>query len=323
MPKALLEIKNLRVFFPMLSPIIKRVLGHYRAVDGVSLSLQHSQTVSLVGESGCGKTTLGKSILGLTPMRSGTIHYDGQKIDYKSAASLRFIRRNVQMIFQDPYSSLNPRQRIGDALVESLLIHEIKGTRAEHRARAAKSLQEVGMSQDSLNYYPHQFSGGQRQRICIARALILKPKIIIADEPVSALDVSIQAQIINLLSQLQKKYKLSYLLISHDLSVVHHLSNKVLVMYLGKIVESTDRDILFHKPRHPYTTSLLNSIPIPDPRQRLKIIPLQGELPSAANPPPGCAFHPRCPKSSALCQEELPSLTGRNERLVACHHPNN
>ena len=324
MPRTLLAVKDLKVFFPILSPILKRPLAYYRAVNGVSLSLLESQTLALVGESGCGKTTLGKSLLGLVPLKGGSVHYRGENIDYRSSRSLRLIRKEVQMIFQDPYSSLNPRHRIGTTLMEALLIHKIEGNRAAHHTKAIQALKEVGLSQDSFNYYPHQFSGGQRQRISIARALILKPKIIIADEPVSALDVSIQAQIINLLSELQKKHKLSYLFISHDLSVVKHLSDRVFVMYLGKIVESADTKTIFNKPCHPYTASLLKSIPLPDPRRRRKMIPLQGELPNAAALPRGCAFHPRCPNASNLCHEQEPLILPQEKRgqQAACHHPN-
>lgn len=322
MPRTLLDIKDLKVFFPILSPILKRSIAYHRAVNGVSFSLYESQTLGLVGESGCGKTTLGKSLLGLVPIKSGTVHYRGERIDYHAAHPVQLIRKEVQMIFQDPYSSLNPRHRIGDTLMEALLIHRIKGNKAAHRAQAIQALKEVGLSQDSFNYYPHQFSGGQRQRISIARALILKPKIIIADEPVSALDVSIQAQIINLLSELQARHKLSYLFISHDLSVVKYLSDRVFVMYLGRIVESADKKTIFRTPRHPYTASLLKSIPLPNPRRRQKMIPLHGELPSAAALPDGCAFHPRCPKASDLCREEEPLLTGKKRQQAACHHPN-
>lgn len=320
----LLEVRDLAVFFPILSPLLKRKLGYHKAVNRASLSLAESETVGLVGESGCGKTTLGKSLLGLVPLRDGQVVYRGKRIDYKNPAQLSFIRREVQMIFQDPYSSLNPRHRIGSILTEVLRIHRVAGSPSAHRRRAEQVLAEVGLSSDSLNYYPHQFSGGQRQRISIARALILKPKVIIADEPVSALDVSIQAQIINLMAEIQLKHKIGYLFISHDLSVVKYLSHRVLVMYLGKIVEDATKDQLFNRPAHPYTLSLLKAVPRADPLHRQKMIALQGELPSSANLPSGCSFHPRCPKATGICVKEEPLLLPPTiaARRVACHHPN-
>ncbi len=291
-----------------------------KAVAGVSLQIAAGETLGLVGESGCGKSTIGKLIIGLTPADRGAVLFGGTDLIPLSARQMRPFRRQVQMIFQDPFSSLNPRMTVEDTLTEPLIIHRLCSA-SERPKRVAQLLDQVGLEAASAARYPHEFSGGQRQRISIARALAVEPELIIADEPVSALDLSVQAQILNLLREIQQEHNLSYLFIAHDLAVVEHVSDRVAVMYLGKIVEIASADDLYRQPHHPYTEALLRAIPHPDPAQSGCPAPLKGELPSPLDPPSGCSFHPRCPYASAVCRQQEPALLdfGVN-RQVACHH---
>ena len=320
----LLKISDLKTWFPQRSPLLRRTVGQVRAVDGVSLQLAAGRTLGLVGESGCGKSTLGRTVTRLLPASSGTIELNGRDITHARGQNLMNIRRQMQMVFQDPYASLNPRIRIGDAVAEVLHIHGLARSRRDSRERVAEMLQKVGLAADAMKRYPHEFSGGQRQRIGIARALILNPALLVADEPVSALDVSVQAQVINLMVDLQQQLGLSYLFIAHDLSVVRHISDEVAIMYLGRIVEMGPKQALFSKPLHPYTQGLLLSVPVPDPAQRRRSpAPLQGGLPSPLKPPSGCAFHPRCPYADDLCRQQRPPLRSAGavtNVAVACHH---
>jgi peptide/nickel transport system ATP-binding protein/oligopeptide transport system ATP-binding protein len=294
--------------------------GHLKAVDGVSLQIAPGETLGLVGESGCGKSTLGKLVLGLTSVDRGTVAYRGTDLARLSARQMRPYRRQIQMIFQDPFSSLNPRMTVGETLAEPLIIHRLCSAK-ERQKRIAVLLEQVGLEAAAANRYPHEFSGGQRQRVSIARALAVEPELIIADEPVSALDLSVQAQILNLLREIQQQNNLSYLFIAHDLAVVEHVSDRVAVMYLGKIVETAPAGELYHKPQHPYTEALLNAIPRPDPTLAGRPAPLKGEIPSPLNPPSGCAFHPRCPYANELCHKQEPLLLALgSNRQVACHH---
>jgi oligopeptide/dipeptide ABC transporter ATP-binding protein len=295
-----------------------------RAVDRVSLSILPGETLGLVGESGCGKSTLGRTILRLLEPSGGTIRFDGERLEGLPPHRMRPYRRHMQMIFQDPYASLNPRMTVGATLAEPLEIHGLASTRRERESRVAELLDEVGLRPDAARRYPHEFSGGQRQRIGIARALAVRPRFIVADEPISALDVSIQAQIVNLLVDLQRREKLTYLFISHDLKIVQHISDRVAVMYLGKVVELAPAAQLYREPLHPYTISLLSAVPVPDPtRKRLRIV-LEGDVPSPLDPPPGCPFHPRCPVPAKdkvpACFTEMPALRElRPGQTVACH----
>jgi len=295
-----------------------------RAVEDVSLAIQPGETLSLVGESGCGKSTLGRTLLRLHEPTAGRILFDGQPIEKLPQRALRPLRRHMQMIFQDPYASLNPRMTVGAAIAEPLEIHDIGAGRAERAARVAALLGEVGLPADAARRYPHEFSGGQRQRVGIARALAARPRFVVADEPISALDVSIQAQIVNLLEDLQEKEKLTYLFISHDLKVVRHISDRVAVMYLGRIVESAAADPLYREPLHPYTQALLSAVPVPDPRsksRRLRIV-LDGDVPSPLDPPGGCPFHPRCPvrdKPPECFSTRPPLREVRPAHFAACH----
>jgi len=315
---SLVEVRNLKKHFPITSGVFSRVSGHVRAVDGVSLSIREGETLGLVGESGCGKTTAGRSILRLIEPTEGRIKFDGTDVRALSRKGLRAIRRQMQIIFQDPYSSLNPRMTVGGMLSEALKIHKLARGRAL-RPRIAELLDTVGLRPDYARRYPHEFSGGQRQRIGIARALAVNPRFIVLDEPVSALDVSIQAQIINLLQDLQARLGLTYLFVAHDLSVVRHISDRVAVMYLGRIVEIADSKQLYTNPQHPYTMALLSAVPIPDPRRKRSRTVLSGDVPSPANVPSGCPFHPRCPEKEEACSRVVPDLLEvESDHGVAC-----
>jgi peptide/nickel transport system ATP-binding protein len=319
----LVQLDELRVWFPIKSGIfLDRHVGDVKAVDGVSFAITRGETLGLVGESGCGKSTVGRAMLRLYKPTSGRIVFDGIDITMHSDSQLRPLRRRMQMIFQDPYASLNPRHSVGRIVAEPLRVHGISNRR-EAAARVREIVQVVGLPRDAANRYPHEFSGGQRQRIGLARALALNPELVVCDEPVSALDVSIQAQIINLLEKLQDDFGLTYLFIAHDLAVVRHISSRIAVMYLGKIVEVSVADDLYENPLHPYTITLLSAIPIPDPdieRQRVAIR-VQGDLPSPANPPAACRFHTRCPfVQPTRCADEEPVLRELDRHLVACHY---
>ncbi|WP_020675966.1 ABC transporter ATP-binding protein [Geopsychrobacter electrodiphilus] len=315
----ILEIRDLAKSYRLPGKTGTRA-AHLKAVDGVSLQIARGETLGLVGESGCGKSTLGKLVLRLTPIDRGEVLYRGTDLAQLSARQMRPYRRQIQMIFQDPFSSLNPRMTIGETLTEPLIIHKLcKAAAREGRIR--QLLDQVGLDAKAAQRYPHEFSGGQRQRISIARALAVEPELIIADEPVSALDLSVQAQILNLLREIQQAHNLSFLFIAHDLSVVEHVSDRVAVMYLGKIVEVAPAEELYRHPRHPYTEALLRSIPQPDPSRKNCVAPLKGELPSHLNPPTGCTFHPRCPYASDLCRQQSPALLDNGiSSQVACHH---
>jgi oligopeptide/dipeptide ABC transporter ATP-binding protein len=322
MSKVLLEVRNLVKHFPVGGGLFGGPGATVRAVDDVSFSVQRGETVGLVGESGCGKTTTGRCILQLDSPTSGQIIFEGVDLATLPAKQLRVLRRRIQVIFQDPYSSLNPRMTIGQILAEPLKVHRIIPEKAARTARVGELLVQVGLLPQHADRYPHQLSGGQRQRVGIARALATEPSLIICDEPVSALDVSIQAQIINLLEELQSRLGLTYLFIAHDLSVVRHISDRVVVMYLGKIAEVADRTALYESPVHPYTRALLSAVPIPDPKLEAnrEHTVLRGEVPSPLNPPAGCVFHPRCPIAEPRCSAEIPLLREiRPEHRGACH----
>jgi oligopeptide/dipeptide ABC transporter ATP-binding protein len=316
---ALLEVENLKKYFPVKKGVLSRTVGQVRAVDGVSFRLKHGETLGLVGESGCGKTTVGRSILRLIEPTAGRVIFNGKNMLELDREELRNTRASLQIIFQDPFSSLDPRMSVGQIIAEPLRNH-LKIPKSEIRERVAYLMKRVGLHPEQLRRYPHEFSGGQRQRIGIARALALNPLVIICDEPVSALDVSIQAQVINLLAQLQEQMNLSYLFIAHDLSVVEHISNRVAVMYLGRIVElTTDRE-LYRNPLHPYSRALLSAVPVPDPEIHKQKILLQGDVPSPMNPPTGCTFHTRCPECEEICPREAPVFRDvGDEHWVACH----
>ncbi|MEW9551017.1 ABC transporter ATP-binding protein [Nonomuraea sp. NPDC050783] len=318
----LLEVDGLVKHFPITTgAIVKRAVGQVRAVDGVTLALAAGQTLGLVGETGCGKSTLARCVAGLYPVTAGTVRFDGQDITNLPRRRMRPHRRDIQVIFQDPYGSLNPRRRVGSIIADPLVIHRVMS--GEELRRTVQELMErVGLNPEHYNRFPAEFSGGQRQRIGVARALALKPRLIICDEPVSALDVSIQAQILNLLKDLQDDFGLTYLFIAHDLSVVRHISDRIAVMYLGKIVELAEADELYEAPRHPYTAALLSATAVADPdeAERRQRVILTGDVPSPIDPPPGCRFHPRCPKAQQVCAEREPELE-RKQHLVACHFP--
>jgi peptide/nickel transport system ATP-binding protein len=327
----LLNVKQLKKYYPVRKGFLKRVVAHVKAVDDINLFIKEGETLGLVGESGCGKTTTGRALLRLIEPTSGEVTFRSRKladpgqayrevsITSASGPLLKTLRQEIQIIFQDPYSSLNPRTTVGNIIGEALPIHNIaKGRELEDRVREV--LTAVGMKPDHMKRYPHEFSGGQRQRIAIARALVLSPQLIVADEPVSALDVSIQAQVINLLEDLQEEFGLTYLFIAHDLSVVKHISNRVAVMYLGKIVETAASEELFSNPKHPYTEALMSAVPLPNPDYDTEEILLEGDVPSPVNPPSGCYFHPRCRYTQSLCEQEAPiyrDLGG--EHFVSCH----
>jgi oligopeptide/dipeptide ABC transporter ATP-binding protein len=314
----LLEVKDLKTWFPVKAGVIPRTVGHVRAVDGVSLSVSRGESVGLVGESGCGKTTLARTVLGLDPLHAGTVRFEGQDILSLTGGELRAARRNLQIIFQDPFSSLNPRMTVIDIVTEGLLEHGMIHPKEQENA-ARELLEDVGMDDDALHRYPHEFSGGQRQRISIARAIAFKPRLVICDEAVSALDVSVQAQIINLLIELREKHELSYLFISHDLGVVRHLCDRTAVMYLGRIVESGTSEQIISDPRHPYTRALVSAIPRAG-AEKTERIALSGEVPSPSNPPPGCRFHTRCAHVTDACKQTEPTLETIDDgtRQAAC-----
>lgn len=307
----LVEVKDLKTHFPITAGVFSRTVGHVKAVDGVSFSIPAGKTLGLVGESGCGKTTVGRTLIRLIPPTAGTFTFSGQDVFTLPAGKMKTLRQDIQMMFQDPYGSLNPRMNIEQIVGEPLLVHRVGSGRAR-RDRVVDLMEKVGLSAAQLSRYPHEFSGGQRQRIGIARALALDPKFIICDEPVSALDVSIQSQIVNLMQDLQKQFNLTYLFIAHDLAVVEHISDMVAVMYLGRIVEYADRDTLYANPMHPYTRALLSAIPEPVPNRQKQRIVLGGEVPSPSNPPAGCPFHPRCPLAEDRCKTETQTLAPKN-----------
>lgn len=316
--KALIEVKNLVKYYPVRGGLLQRVVANVKAVDGVSFVIKEGETLGLVGESGCGKTTVGRTLLRLIPATDGEVFYNGQDILSMRANDLKALRRDMQIIFQDPYSSLDPRVPVGESIAEGMLVHGI-GDRRERNRKVQQMLKKVGLEEYHARRYPHEFSGGQRQRIGIARALILNPKFIVADEPVSALDVSIQSQVLNILRELQGEFGLTYLFIAHNLSVVEHISDRVAVMYLGKMVELATRDDLFSNPLHPYTQALMSAIPVPDPNLKRERIILTGDVPSPLNPPAGCRFHPRCPVAVERCSHDEPVFKDYgNEHFVAC-----
>lgn len=318
MNNVLLSVDHLKKYFPVRSGLFSRVIGHVKAVDDISFQIRQGETLGLVGESGCGKTTVGRTILRLLQPTAGRVQFDGHDMAQSSGDRLRSLRRNLQIVFQDPFSSLNPRMTVQGIVEEGLIIHRI-GDKQQRRAAVESTLRQVGLDPSYLNRYPHEFSGGQRQRLCVARALALNPRFMVLDEPISALDVSIQSQIINLLVELKEKYRLTYLFISHDLSVVQYISDRVAVMYLGEIVETAPSDELYGHPLHPYTQALLSSIPTMEPTKRRQRIILEGDVPSPINPPSGCRFHPRCPLAMDICKRQTPRELNLNGHLVRCH----
>ncbi len=318
--RPLLSVRGLRKHFPLKGGFFARELQRVRAVDGVDFELAAGETLGLVGESGCGKSTTGRCVMRLIAPSSGEIWFQGRDVTHLEGEELRALRRDMQIIFQDPFASLNPRHTVRGIIGEALVIHNLARSRRDLDDRVVELLETVGLQAGHLHRFPHEFSGGQRQRIGIARALAVQPKLLVCDEPVSALDVSIQAQVINLLEDLQEKFGLTYLFIAHDLSVVEHISDRVAVMYLGRVVEIAPSDELYANPRHPYTEALLSAVPIPDPQVKRRRIVLQGDVPNPINPPPGCHFHTRCPLAEPRCSREVPELRqGQNGHWVACH----
>jgi oligopeptide transport system ATP-binding protein len=324
-PVTLLEVEGLKKHYPVRGGVFGGTIGAVRAVDGVSFTLREGETLGLVGESGCGKSTLGRALMRLEDLTEGRVSFDGEDLAGASGAELKKLRRDIQMIFQDPYSSLNPRMTVGEIVREPLAVHGL-GTRVEQVEKVRGLLETVGLTGEMLDRYPHEFSGGQRQRIGIARALALDPRLVIADEPVSALDVSVQSQVLNLMLRLQEERRLTYLFISHDLSVVEHVSDTIAIMYLGVLVETGPVERVFRNPLHPYTRALIEAIPEPDPKKRKASVPVRGEAPSAMAPPPGCRFHTRCPFAIEECRKVVPRLepaavdqaSGDLEHLAAC-----
>lgn len=318
MSEWLLEVQGLKKYFPIAGGIFGRKIGEVKAVDDVSFYVKKGETLGIVGESGCGKSTTGRLLMRLIEASEGKVVFEDQEITRMSKSELRKVRRDIQMVFQDPYASLNPRHTVETILEEPLIVHGI-GTKEERRKRVREMLEVVGLSSYHARRYPHQFSGGQRQRIGIAKALMTKPKLIIADEPVSALDVSIQAQVLNLMRDIQHEFQLTYIFIAHDLGVVRHISDRVGVMYLGRLIELSDAELLYDQPKHPYTKALLSAVPVPDPAIKRDRITLTGELPSPANPPSGCAFHTRCSLCIDICKIARPESVNLNGHSVACH----
>ncbi|PCJ56522.1 MAG: peptide ABC transporter substrate-binding protein [Planctomycetota bacterium] len=320
MNEPLVEIKNLKTWYPIKRGVFARTVGHVKAVDDITINIEKGETIGLVGESGCGKTTFGRTIIGLEKAASGSVLFKGKDLTTMNSADRKKCSQNIQMIFQDPFSSLNPRLTIMDIITEGLIEHNKIEKSIE--ADATRLLEEVGLNHEALYRYPHEFSGGQRQRIGVARAIGLKPDLIICDESVSALDVSVQAQVINLLMDLRDKYQLSYLFISHDLSVVRQISTKIAVMYLGKIVEFGPTKQIIENPQHPYTKALISAVPVPGKTIKDRVV-LKGEIPSASNPPPGCRFHTRCPIATDNCKQEIPELENKGNTQVACFNTDN
>jgi len=323
--EVILQAENLMKHYPIKAGVLRRTVGHVKAVDGVTFELYKGETLGIVGESGCGKSSLGRLLMRLEEPTAGKLTFDGVDVYAQSGQAMRRLRRDIQIVFQDPYTSLDPRKTVGDIIGEPFKIHSGVVPKGDRRRRVQELLELVGLSPEHINRYPHQFSGGQRQRIGIARGLALNPKVIVCDEPVSALDVSVQAQVVNLLEDLQKELGLAYIFIAHDLSVVRHISDRVAVMYLGRIVEIGDEDQIYSRPTHPYTQALLSAVPVPDPTLRgvRDQIVLTGDVPSPANPPNGCRFHTRCFKAQEICSVEDPDLIGRpdgvSEHRSACH----